>query len=86
MVFIVGRLDEAAMTAGERGYRKALMAAGRHAHAIGLAAEAAGLWCQDVAGFYDREVDALLSLDGLSRSTLCVMALGTVGHEGGRPL
>lgn len=84
MMFIVGRLDGAAMAEGERGYRRALMAAGRQAHVIGRAAEPAGLWCQELAGFYDREVDALLSLDGLSRSVLCAMALGTIGHGGGR--
>ncbi len=76
MLFIVGDLAGAARAEGERGYRTALMAAGRHMLAVRLAAAAAGAWSREIADFYDREVDALLSLDGLSRSVLGVILLG----------
>ncbi len=77
LVFLVGRLEDAVAAEGERGYRNALMTAGRHAQSFDQAAETSGLWCQEIEGFYDREIDDLLALDGLSRSALCVIALGT---------
>lgn len=69
-IFAIGALESAAAAAGERGYRDALIAAGRHALALDLAARAAGLWIQDVPDFYDRELDTLLGLDGLASSIL----------------
>lgn len=77
MVFAIGELEAATGAAGERGYRDALVAAGRHALALDLAAQAAGLWVHEVPDFYDREVDTLLRLDGVSRSALWLAALAT---------
>jgi len=76
-IFAIGELESAAAAAGERGYREALIAAGRHALALGLAARAAGLWIRDEPDFYDREIDTLLGLDGLARSILWAAALAT---------
>ena len=77
MIFAIGELETATGALGERGYRDALVAAGRHALALDLAARAAGLRVREVPDFYDREVDTLLRLDGVSRSTLWLAALAT---------
>ena len=77
MIFAIGELETATDASGERGYRDALVVAGRHALALDLAAWAAGLWVREVLDFYDREVDALLRLDGVSRSALWLAALAT---------
>jgi hypothetical protein len=77
MIFAIGELDSAAAADGERGYRDALIAAGRHSLALALAADAAGLWMREVPDFYDREVDTLLGLDGVSRSALWLAAVAT---------
>ena len=74
-VMLVGKLDDAAYQAGERGYRDVLMAAGRVALALELACKAGGRACRALPVFYDREVDALLGLDGLGESVLAVMAI-----------
>ena len=81
VVLLVGALEAATRAEGERGYRDALIAAGRHAAAFDLAAATSGLRCREIVGYYDREIDDLLSLDGLSRSVLCVMAIGTAAGD-----
>ncbi len=75
VLFLVGNLAEAARRDGERGYRDALIFAGRHLAALGVAAAVAGCRVEDVGAFYDREVDALLALDGLERSVLAILAV-----------
>jgi len=77
MIFAIGELETATGAGGERGYRDTLIDAGRHALALALAADAAGLGIRDVPDFYDREVDTHLGLDGVSRSALWLAALAT---------
>jgi SagB-type dehydrogenase family enzyme len=79
IVFLVGSLESAAALSGERGYRGALIATGRHLLALRLAAGAAGLPVREDLDTYDREVDALLSLDGIAKSVLAVVAIGSAG-------
>jgi hypothetical protein len=74
LILLVADLDAATAAAGERGYRDALIATGRRLSALDAAASAAGIGTEPVA-FYDREVDALLHLDGLARSVLAAAAL-----------
>ncbi|HET7717945.1 MAG TPA: hypothetical protein VFK86_20140 [Bauldia sp.] len=76
LIFLAGNLDAATAQAGERGYRDALIAVGRHVAALETASVAAGLRIEDGVPFYDREVDALFHLDGLSRSMLHAVAVG----------
>lgn len=83
VLFFVGALESAAAAAGERGYRRTLVSVGRHAFALDLAAAAAGVLCREVTNFYDREVDALLGLDGLSESVLYASVLGVPGDGEG---
>ena len=76
LIVLAANLDGATAMAGERGYRDALIATGRHLAAMETAAAVAGLRLDAAVAFYDREVDALLFLDGLARSVLAVVAVG----------
>jgi SagB-type dehydrogenase family enzyme len=75
-IFLVGDLERATAWAGERGYRQALIAAGRHLQALATAASAANITLVEIEAFYDRDIDALLFLDGLARSILSIAAVG----------
>ncbi len=77
--FVAGAFDRAVAAEGERGYRSALLAAGALARQLGLVAAALGLG-KATCDFHDREVDALLALDGLSRSAVQMLALGATGQ------
>jgi hypothetical protein len=75
LILLAADLDGATAATGERGYRDVLIAIGRHLAAIETAAAVAALRIEPV-GFYDREVDALFDLDGLTRSVIAVVAVG----------
>jgi SagB-type dehydrogenase family enzyme len=61
---------------GDRGYRFALLEAGHLGQNAVLAAGAEGLAALPVGGYFDREVDALLELDGVDESVVYMLALG----------
>ena len=60
----------------ERGYRFTLIEAGHVGQNLCLVAQGLGMGVVPLGGFLDREVDALLSLDGLMHSTLYMLAVG----------
>jgi SagB-type dehydrogenase family enzyme len=62
---------------GARGYRYAMMTAGRMGERIYLAAEAMGLGCCGIGAFYDSEAAECLGLNAESR-LLYLVAVGTV--------
>jgi len=64
-------------TWGDRGYRYAMMMAGRMGERLYLAASALGLGCCGIGAFYDREASELLGLNSGSRA-LYVVAVGPV--------
>jgi nitroreductase len=70
----LGLLDR---TRGARGYRHAMLAAGRLGHRVYLAATALGLGCCGIGAFYDGEARALLDLEGDVR-LLYLLAVGPV--------
>ncbi len=74
LILLAADFDAATAALGERGYRDALIAGGRHLAMIETAAAAASLNIETV-GFHDRAVDALLALDGLSRSVIAAVAM-----------
>jgi SagB-type dehydrogenase family enzyme len=61
---------------GDRGYRLALLEAGRSAQRGRTAANAAGLGYCGVGRYFDREVDRWLGLDGLTESVVEIFLLG----------
>ena len=77
IVFVAADLDAATARAGERGYREALIAAGRHLAAFEAVATLP--LAVRVVPFLDREADTLLFLDGLSQSVLAVLAVEPTG-------
>jgi SagB-type dehydrogenase family enzyme len=81
--FVTGVFERAAFKYGERGYRFTLLEAGQVAQNVALAAAALGLDGLQVGGYFDRAVDELLGLDGLTHSTLCLLCVGRSAHEGG---
>ena len=64
-------------TWGPRGYRYAMMTAGRFGQRIYLIATAMGLGCCGIGAFYDREASELLELNNESR-LLYLVAFGPV--------
>jgi SagB-type dehydrogenase family enzyme len=61
---------------GARAYRFTLLEAGHVAQNLLLAAAALGLAALPLGGFYDREVDALLGIDGIYEGSLYLLPIG----------
>jgi SagB-type dehydrogenase family enzyme len=61
---------------GARAYRFTLLEAGHVAQNLLLAAASLGLAALPLGGFYDREVDALLGIDGLYEGSLYLLPVG----------
>jgi SagB-type dehydrogenase family enzyme len=78
--FVVADLARLASRHGERGYRYALVEAGRIARDLDLVATALGLMAITTGEFRDREIDALFGLDGLATSALLMVAVGKTGR------
>jgi SagB-type dehydrogenase family enzyme len=76
LFFITAAFERATFKYGERGYRFTLLEAGHVGQNIDLAANALHLGAINIGGFFDREVDDLLGLDGVAHSTLYMVAVG----------
>lgn len=61
---------------GNRGYRFALIEAGHLAQNANLVATDMGMGVLNMGGFFDRDVDAFLGIDGLNHSTVYALAFG----------
>ena len=76
VLFMTALFERSIFKYGDRGYRFVLLEAGHVAQNINLVAAGLGLGSVNIGGFYDREVDAWLGLDGLTHSTVYMIALG----------
>jgi SagB-type dehydrogenase family enzyme len=76
IIFITALFDRSTFKYGDRGYRFALMEAGHVAQNINLTALGFDLGSINLGGFYDRRIDGFLDLDGLTHSTLYIVAIG----------
>ena len=74
--FITAIFERSTFKYGERGYRFVLLEAGHVAQNINLVANGLGLGSVNVGGFFDRQVDELLGLDGVTHSTVYLVAVG----------
>lgn len=74
--FITAMFERTVLKYGDRGYRFVLLEAGHVAQNINLVASGLGLGCVNIGGFFDRQVDQLLGLDGLTHSTIYVIGIG----------
>ena len=61
---------------GDRGYRFVLLEAGHVAQNVMLAAQAAELATVPIGGYFDRELDRTLGLNGVDESVVYTVALG----------
>lgn len=76
MIFITAMFERSTFKYGNRGYRFVFLEAGHVAQNINLTANALGLGCVNVGGFFDADVDLLLGLDGLTHSTIYMQGIG----------
>ncbi|OLE53762.1 MAG: hypothetical protein AUI36_17530 [Cyanobacteria bacterium 13_1_40CM_2_61_4] len=76
LIFLTALFERSTFKYGNRGYRFALLEAGHVAQNINLVSSALGLGCLNMGGFFDREIDAFLHLDGIGHSTIYVLAVG----------
>ena len=81
ILFIVASFRKSVFKYGERGYRFVLLEAGHVAQNINITAAGLGFGALDIGGFYDRRVDELLGLDGLSHSAIYLVAIGKDRRE-----
>jgi len=80
LFFITALFERATFKYGDRGYRFVLLEAGHVAQNINLASGGLRLGCMNIGGFFDRQIDDLLGLDGVTHSTVYLVAVG--GKEG----
>jgi SagB-type dehydrogenase family enzyme len=76
MLFITAQFERSLFKYRDRGYRFILLEAGHVAQNMNLAATALGLGSVDIGGYFDRQADELLGLDGLTHSTIYMVGIG----------
>jgi SagB-type dehydrogenase family enzyme len=81
IIFITAMFERTTLKYGGRGYRFVLLEAGHVAQNINLAATGLKLGCVNIGGYFDRQIDALLGIDGLTHSTVYMVAIGEKADE-----
>ena len=76
VVFLTATFWRSRFKYGQRGYRFALLEAGHVAQNMLLAATALGLASVPLGGFFDRQVNDLLGVDGLHEAALYLIPIG----------
>jgi SagB-type dehydrogenase family enzyme len=76
IIFLTAIFERSIFKYKERGYRYILLEAGHVAQNLNLVANAFGLGCVNIGGYFDREIDDLLDLDGVTHSTIYMIAIG----------
>jgi SagB-type dehydrogenase family enzyme len=84
MLFITAMFERNTFKYGNRGYRFTLLEAGHAAQNVNLMATGLGLGIINIGGFFDRQIDEILGLDGLSHSTIYMLVIGGAGEEPGK--
>ena len=85
VVFLTAVFERSVFKYGDRGYRFIFLEAGHVAQNLNLVSNALGLGCLNIGGYFDREVDDFLGLDGLTHSTVYLIAIGKPAKELGNP-
>lgn len=80
--FFTALFDRVVFKYGERGYRFTLLEAGHAAQNLNLAAHALGMGTLNVGGYFDRPIDRLLGLDGVTHSTVYMVCAGFPDEKG----
>lgn len=76
VIFVTAIFQRATWKYGDRAYRYTLLECGHLAQNVGLAAAALDLAAFPLGGFFDREIDDLLGLDGVGHATLYMVCVG----------
>lgn len=76
IIFITALFERSSFKYGERSYRFVLLEAGHAAQNMNLVANGLGLGVLNIGGYYDREIDDFLGLDGVTHSTIYMLAIG----------
>lgn len=75
-IFLTAVFERSIFKYGDRGYRFILIEAGHVAQNMNLVSTALGLGILNIGGFFDREIDDLLGIDGVNHSTLYMIGIG----------
>ena len=81
ILFITAIFERSIFKYDDRGYRYILLEAGHVAQNINLVSTALGLGSVNIGGFFDREIDDFLDLDGVTHSTIYMIAIGGNAHD-----
>ena len=76
IIFLTALFERSTFKYGNRGYRFILLEAGHVAQNVNLVATALGLGSVNIGGYFDREVDDFLEIDGVTHSTIYLIAIG----------
>ena len=76
LFFITAIFNRSTFKYKERGYRFVFLEAGHLAQNLNLVATAMDLGVWNVGGYFDRDIDRLLEVDGLNHSTIYLNAIG----------
>jgi SagB-type dehydrogenase family enzyme len=76
VIFVTAIFERSTFKYGERGYRFVLLEAGHVAQNVSLAATGLGLGAINIGGYFDRDMDRVLGLDGVRHSTVYLVAIG----------
>jgi SagB-type dehydrogenase family enzyme len=74
--FLTALFERSTFKYGDRGYRFILLEAGHVAQNLNLVANALELGAVNIGGFFDRQIDDFLGLDGVRHSTIYLVAIG----------
>lgn len=78
VLFITAIFERSVFKYQDRGYRFALLEAGHVAQNINLVATALDFASVNIGGYFDREIDEFLGIDGIAHSTIYMMAIGGI--------
>lgn len=76
IIFITALFERSIFKYGNRGYRFVMLEAGHVAQNLNLVAIALGLKTLNIGGYFDRAIDDFLGLDGVTHSTIYMLAVG----------
>jgi SagB-type dehydrogenase family enzyme len=86
IIFITAIFERSVFKYGDRGYRFIFLEAGHVAQNVNLVAHALGFASVNIGGFLDRLVDDFLGLDGLTHSTVYIVAIGKAKEVSPKPV
>jgi SagB-type dehydrogenase family enzyme len=78
VLLFTGIFERTKIKYGERGYRFVLIEAGHAAQNTCLSSANCDVACAALGGFYEREIEAVMQIDGVKESLLYALALGEI--------